>query len=290
MLQLRVQLNAQAVDTIENLLFNCGAVSVSLEDAGDDPILEPLLGMHPLWPQVYVRALFADQDHLALTIKALENESAVSCKVVSERIDDHGWQEKFQQNFDAVQYGRRLWVYPSWQQDPDPNGISLQLDPGLAFGTGQHPTTDLCIQWLCHVDLQGCTLIDFGCGSGILALAALRLGATQVYAVDIDPQAVLATTNNIVRNKVNVAQIMVGDTDILQDVHADIIVANILAAPLCELNATFVNHLKEGANLVLSGILVTQVDSIINHYAAQFECVDKMELEEWACLTLRLIT
>lgn len=287
MLQLRVQLNAQAVDAIENLLFNCGAISVSLEDGGSNPILEPRLGEHPLWPQVYVRALFTDQDCLALTIKALENETAVGSHIVSEQIDDHGWQEKFQQQFDAVQYDSRLWIYPSWQQNPDPNGITLQLDPGLAFGTGQHPTTNLCMQWLCTSDLRDRVLIDFGCGSGILALAAVKLGAAQVYAIDIDPQAVMATKNNMVRNKISATRIKVGDIEILQNVHADIIVANILFGPLCELQATFLNHLNTGGTVVLSGILATQTESVINQFADQFEYIHQAESQDWARLTLQ---
>ena len=287
MLQLRLQLKAEAVDAIEHFLFECGAISVSLEDGGTNPILEPKLGEYPLWPQVYLRALFIDQDRLALTIKALENEAAIGGQIVSEQIDDHGWQEKFQQQFDTVQYGSRLWVYPSWHQNPDPEGTTLQLDPGLAFGTGQHPTTDLCLQWLCHADLKESTVIDFGCGSGILALAAVKLGANQVYAIDIDPQALQATSHNAARNKITHNEIKVGDIDILQNVRADIIVANILAGPLCELRATFLNHLNSGATLVLSGILAAQTEVITKHYVNQFEHVHQSNLREWACLTLR---
>ena len=180
MLQLRVQIKTEAVATTENLLFNCGAVSVSYADGACNPILEPKPGDHPLWPNVYVYALFTDADVAALTLKALQNEPHVGTHVILEQIDEYGWQEKFQQQFSAIQYGPNLWVYPSWQENPDPDGICLRLDPGLAFGTGQHPTTNLCMQWLAHTSLNDKTLIDFGCGSGILAVfiaASLKIPA-----------------------------------------------------------------------------------------------------------------
>ena len=286
MLQLRVQIKTEAVETIENLLFNCGAVSVSYADGACNPILEPKPGDHPLWPNVYVYALFTDADVASLTLKALQNESHVGTHVILEQIDEYGWQEKFQQQFSAVQYGSNLWVYPSWQENPDPDGISLRLDPGLAFGTGQHPTTHLCMQWLARASLNDKMLIDFGCGSGILALTACKLGARHVYAVDIDPQAILATTDNSANNAINPGQISVGASEILNNVSADIIIANILAAPLLELRNTFLDHLCESGTLVLSGILSTQSQDIIDNYSPYFENSGQSTEEDWACITL----
>ena len=289
MLQLRLQISAASIDSIENLLFGCGAVSVALEDGACNPILEPKIGDHPLWPTVYVRALFADQDAILLANKALENDPTVCAQVQLDQIDEYGWQEKFQQQFGAKQYGPRLWVYPSWQDNPDPQAISIQLDPGLAFGTGQHPTTDLCLQWLANTTLTGNTLIDFGCGSGILTMAACKLGAAHVYAIDIDPQALLATKNNCALNDINSEQITTGEIGVLQDIRADITVANILAGPILALRDTFTNHLVESGHLLLSGILTTQTQTILDHYNEQFECLHQAKLEDWACITLKRI-
>lgn len=285
MLQLRVQIEAEAVDVIESLLFTCGAVSVSYTDGACHPILEPKLGEHPLWPKAYVHALFSDEIATSLATKALENESLVSTQIILEQIDEHGWQEKFQQQFSAMQYSSNLWVYPSWQDNPNPQGISLQLDPGLAFGTGQHPTTHLCMQWLAQASLLNKTVIDFGCGSGILALAACKLGAQHVYAVDIDPQAIIATKDNCERNAVDNDLISIGDTATLKDQTANIIIANILASPLLDLRDTFLRHLSSTGSLVLSGILTPQAPDIINYYSPQFECTTHTTLEDWACIT-----
>ena len=289
MLQLRLQVSADSIDTIEELLFNCGAVSVALEDAACDPILEPKIGDHPLWPTLNICALFADRDSVLLANKALENESALNTQIQLEQIDETGWQEKFQQQFNATQYGSRLWVYPSWQDNPDPHGVSIQLDPGLAFGTGQHPTTSLCLQQLASASLSGKTLIDFGCGSGILAMAACKLSAAHVYAVDIDPQALLATKNNCALNDIHTKQITIGEIEILQDIQTDFIVANILAGPLLELRTTLTQHLVSGGQLLLSGILVTQAQEILDHYRDQFEYLQQAQLQDWACITLKRI-
>ncbi len=229
------------------------------------------------------------QDTASLAMKALENEKSVSTQTILEQIDEHDWQEKFQQQFSAIHYGSDLWVYPSWQDNPAPEGIALQLDPGLAFGTGQHPTTHLCMQWLAHAPLRGHSIIDYGCGSGILALAAARLGANHVYAVDIDPQAVTATNSNIVRNHLDPNKFTVGEPDVIQGVRANIIIANILLAPLTELRDLFRKLVINSGTLVLSGILSTQAQKLIDHYAIQFEHIQTIELQDWACVTLRRI-
>ena len=285
MLQLRVQLKAEHVESVEELFFHCGALSVSLEDAADHPILEPKLGEHPIWPSVYLRALFHESDNIELCERALENKALSSSPIIFEQIDNDGWQEKFQQQFEPIHYAKRLWIYPSWQQNPDPSGLSLQLDPGLAFGTGKHPTTELCIQWLCNGDIKNKTVIDFGCGSGILALAAAKLGAARVYAVDIDPQAIIATNENIKRNQIPNGIIQTGQVDQLRSIQADILMANILAGPLCELQTTFAIHTHASSNLVLSGILQNQSQRIIDHYAPQFRCTQQQFLDQWARLS-----
>ena len=284
MLQLRVQIETNVADWVEDLLLSCGAVSVSYTDGASNPILEPQPGAHPLWPYLYVYALFTDENACALAATALRNNPQVGTQIVLEQIDEHGWQEKFQQEFNAVQYSPHFCVYPSWQENPNPDGTSLQLDPGLAFGTGQHATTFLCMQWLAQARLFEKLLIDFGCGSGILALAACKLGAQHVYAVDIDRQALLATEENRNKNSIPAAQISIGNAAILENICVDIIVANILAAPLLALHDTFLQHLNSSGTLVVSGILSTQVQDVIDAYSQHFEIINQTTREDWACL------
>jgi ribosomal protein L11 methyltransferase len=288
MLQLRVQINAQAAEHIEELLFTCGAVSVSFEDAADEPILEPSIGDHPLWSNLFLQGHFTCQQSIQLATKALKNDPLVSQQIILAQIEDQDWQANFQQQFSSMQFGP-LWIYPSWEGNPAPEGISLQLDPGLAFGTGHHATTSLCLSWLGNAQLKNLTVIDFGCGSGILALAASRLGAAHVHAVDIDPQAVRATHDNINRNQLDINNFTVGTSDCLTGITTDIIIANILAAPLLELREVFLQHLKTNGTLVVSGILHSQTDLICQHYSQYFSCDQVYKQEEWACISFARI-
>ncbi len=166
----------------------------------------------------------------------------------------------------------------------------MQLDPGLAFGTGHHATTSLCLSWLGHAELKNLSVIDFGCGSGILALAASRLGAAHVYAVDIDPQAITATYDNIGRNQLEVSDFTVGTSECLANVTTDIIIANILAVPLINLRETFLHHLKINGTLVVSGILHSQTDSICQHYSQHFTCIQIDQQEDWTCISFTRIS
>ena len=288
MLQLRVQINSQACEHLEVLLFSCGAVSISYEDAADEPILEPSIGDHPLWSHLYLQAHFTSMESFQLATMALDNEPMVSQQVLLEKISDQGWQESFQQKFSAMQFGP-LWIYPSWEENPAPDGLTLQLDPGLAFGTGHHPTTSLCLHWLGKSSLQESSIIDFGCGSGILAMAASRLGAKHVYAVDIDPQALIATRNNIVSNNMPLENFTIGEVADLGQAHTDIIIANILAAPLLGLREKFIQHLNPTGTLVISGILESQISQIKDQYSQDFRCVEISTQEEWACITFSRI-
>ena len=281
--QICVQTNACAVEHVEELLFSCGAVSISYQDAKDEPILEPGLGDHPLWSNLIIHALFQTADQMNLASKALEHEDNVSRKIVLEQIEDDGWQEKFQQQFVAMQFGS-LWIYPSWEENPDLSDISLKLDPGLAFGTGQHATTRLCLQWLSQADINGKSVIDFGCGSGILALAAATLGAQHVYAVDIDPQALTATRQNIQRNQLPADRLTVGHEEVLKGVKADILVANILADPLLRLRETLFSYLHPRSVLLLSGILNEQAKDIVAHYSALCNHLQTDTCDDWSLI------
>jgi len=288
MQQLRVQLDASALDEVEALLLSCGAVSLCLEEDGvSNPIFEPPIGDHPLWPKLYISALFEHTVAAELTIKALAHHTHVGTQVLLETIDETDWQAKFQQQFNAKRYGK-LWVYPSWQDNPEPEGISLRLDPGLAFGTGKHPTTDLCLQWLGEQNLAQVSVLDFGCGSGILALAAAKLGAQPVVAIDIDPQALKATEQNRAANDISPKQVRVADVSAIAGQRFSVIVANILAGPLLELRDHFVALLQAKGELILSGILSSQVDVIKTAYGEHFELVSVEIREDWARIAYKL--
>jgi ribosomal protein L11 methyltransferase len=181
-------------------------------------------------------------------------------------------------NFHPIQFGDRLWICPSWLEAPEPNAINIMLDPGLAFGTGTHPTTALCLNWLDGVDLTGKTVIDYGCGSGILAIAAALLGATRVIGVDIDPQALEATRENAKRNNVKVETYLSGDCPSIQ---ADVLLANILAGPLQSLAPQFASLTRPGADIVLSGILHTQAQTVADAYGTWFNMNPAMQKEDW---------
>ena len=288
MQQLRVQLDASALDEVEALLLSCGAVSLCLEEDGvSNPIFEPPIGDHPLWPKLYISALFEHTVAAELTIKALAHHTHVGTQVLLETIDETDWQAKFQQQFNAKRYGK-LWVYPSWQDNPEPEGISLRLDPGLAFGTGKHPTTDLCLHWLGEQNLAQVSVLDFGCGSGILALAAAKLGAQPVVAIDIDPQALKATEQNRAANDISPKQVRVADVSAIAGQRFSVIVANILAGPLLELRDHFVALLQAKGELILSGILSSQVDVIKTAYGEHFELVSVEIREDWARIAYKL--
>ncbi len=288
MQQLRVQLDASILDEVEALLLSCGALSLCLEEDGvSNPIFEPPIGDHPLWPKLYISALFEHLIAAELTIKALAHHTQVGTQVLLETIDETDWQAKFQQQFNAKRYGK-LWVYPSWQENPEPEGISLKLDPGLAFGTGKHPTTDLCLDWLGEQNLTQMSLLDFGCGSGILALAAAKLGAQPVVAIDIDPQALRATEQNRDANDISPDQLYVTTAKDIEDRRFSVVIANILAGPLLELRDQFVALLLPKGELILSGILSSQVDDIKAAYSGHFDLVSVEVREDWARIAYKL--
>lgn len=287
MFSLRIHTDDGRLASLEEILLACGACSISVEDAADDPIFEPPLGDHPIWPSIFLHAFFIQENALQLAMKALENALPAQTAIVTKQIEEQDWQAKFQQQFSAKKYGEGLWVYPSWLDNPCPEATTIKLDPGLAFGTGHHPTTDLCLSWLSRYSLAEKTLLDFGCGSGILALAAGKLGAKHVYAIDIDPQAHLATDSNIEINNLDKTLFSVGTISLMDNITTDVIIANILAKPLIELRDSLSLHLKQSGTLVLSGILSSQVDMIMHSYTSMFDNIDITIAEDWACLVFQ---
>lgn len=205
-----------------------------------------------------------------------------------EQIEDKDWEREWMDNFHPMRFGQRLWICPSWREVPDENAINVMLDPGLAFGTGTHPTTALCLEWLDSLDLQDKTVIDFGCGSGILAIAALKLGAKSAVGIDIDPQAILASRNNAEQNGVADRLQLFLSEDKPADLKADVVVANILAGPLKELYPVIRQLVKPNGVLGLSGILATQAESVCDTYVQSFVLEPVEEREEWCRITGKL--
>ncbi|UTA48627.1 50S ribosomal protein L11 methyltransferase [Simiduia sp. 21SJ11W-1] len=284
-LQLIIHTNRRQAEAIDDALLEVGAVSVTLQDDADQPILEPALGETPLWDATRITGLFeADIDTSTVSLELLALLAEPPTQMKWEQLEDKDWEREWMASFKPICCGERLWICPSWQAPPQADAVNLMLDPGLAFGTGTHPTTFLCLQWLDQQPLAGRHLVDFGCGSGILGIAALLLGAKQVIGVDIDPQALLATRENASRNGMPADAMPVYLPADAPAPVADIVLANILAGPLVELADTLSAQVSPGGKLCLSGILATQADTVMAAYPA-FDFDPVAQKEEWVRLT-----
>ncbi len=271
-LQVRLAITPEQAETYEDALLGVGAVSVTFMDAEDQPIFEPDLGTTPLWSNTHLLALFeADTDpaNLVAHLQLLTGGELPAHEI--EHIEDQDWERSWMDNFQPMRFGQRLWIVPSWHAAPEPEAVNLLLDPGLAFGTGTHPTTALCLEWLDGQDLNDCTVIDFGCGSGILAIAALLLGAPQAIGTDIDPQALEASRDNAGRNGIDPARFPVYLPADMPQQPAEVVVANILAGPLVSLAPQITALVKAGGRLALSGILAEQAEKVRAAYADAFD-------------------
>ena len=287
-LELSLTLRADQQQAVEAALDDVGALAVTLLDAdaetsNEQAILEPGVGETPLWSLIVLSALFdADVDRSGLLHVLGELLPDLEPAQISFReIADQDWTRVWMDQFKPMQFGKRLWIYP-WNIEPVPeaDAVVVRLDPGLAFGTGTHPTTALCLEWLDQADLAGKRVIDYGCGSGVLAIAAALLGASEVIAIDNDPQAIEATRDNAERNGVG-ASIALFLPDADPGTRADVLVANILAGPLHTLAPVFAARLEAGGALALSGILVSQRDELLAHYAQWFEDLSASVREDW---------
>jgi len=285
-IELKLALGKLDPEKVEEALMEAGALSVTLDDAGDEPLYEPDPLKPPLWRETRMTALFpADADMDAVRAFLLANLALERLPAHHvESLQDRDWVREWLKDFKPMRFGKRLWVCPTGFTPPDPQGVNLLLDPGLAFGTGTHATTALCLEWLDGADLAGSSVIDYGCGSGILAIAAARLGAKSVHAVDHDPQALTATRDNAQRNGVE-HHIRVSPPDALPDIHADVLLANILARPLMELAPRFARRLKTGGRLVLSGILEAQEQDLRKAYAPHFDSFETVKREDGLRIT-----
>ncbi|MFQ5487053.1 MAG: 50S ribosomal protein L11 methyltransferase [Gammaproteobacteria bacterium] len=285
-LQLAVIATPTDAEQIEAILLAADAMAVSLEDEQDEARFETQPGCATLWTSTRVVGLFppgSDLEAVLATLQqALGRENPPPYRI--SQLPEQDWERVWLERFQPMRFGRRLWICPGDHPPPDPAGVNIFLDPGLAFGTGTHPTTALCLEWLEGAALAGATVLDYGCGSGILAVAAARLGARQVWAVDIDPQALEATAANAAKNEV--AECI--HTALPQDLPAmtvDCVVANILARPLQALAPRLATHLGAGAPLVLSGILTEQADEVMTAYRPWFENFQVTHQEEWIRIT-----
>ena len=289
-IQIRINSTNQQAEGLSDFLSDIGAVSVTFMDSQDTPIFEPLPGETRLWGNTDVIALFDAETEMALVVQVLQNEGWLGAQTAYkiEQIEDKDWEREWMDNFHPMRFGQRLWICPSWREVPDPQAVNVMLDPGLAFGTGTHPTTALCLEWLDGLDLQGKTVIDFGCGSGILAIAALKLGAKNAIGIDIDPQAILASRNNAEQNGVADRLQLFLSQDKPADLKADVVAANILAGPLKELYPIISELVKPQGDLGLSGILESQAPSVCEAYAQRFELEPVAVREEWCRITGKL--
>lgn len=288
---LEIHINTSRSDAgrFEYALIKADALSVTLQDNADQPIFEPALGETPLWQETRVVGLFnAEVDTAAIEEKLkFTNQGAYSQHNPFKWhiVEDKDWEREWMQHYHPIQCGENFWVCPSWQAPPNPEAINLLLDPGLAFGTGTHPTTFLCLEWLAQQSLNDAQVIDYGCGSGILGIGALLLGAQSVLGVDIDPQALLATQDNAQRNQLAPNRFPVVFPDKCPAAPVDLVLANILAGPLVELAPILSSRVKRGGQLCLSGILNTQADTVMNAYAQTFQFDPIARKEEWVRLT-----
>ena len=282
-------LNCQAseLEKVEALMQELGALSISLCDAGDEPIYEPLPGDNPVWQESVVTATFDGAADPALIKQQLASRlpQHLACEVRQQTLQEQAWDQAYKQHFQPLQCAPDLWIVPSWSTPPDPKATIIRLDPGLAFGTGSHPTTALCLAWLSASNLKDRRVIDFGCGSGILAIAAIKLGAKQVTAVDIDAQAITACQSNMAVNSIGPDRITVARPENINSAGVDLLVANILAGPLVELAPRFASLVRPGGQILLSGILKTQLKALQLSYQPFFELDPASYRDEWFCVS-----
>lgn len=285
-LTLKILSNQHEADALSDTLESLGACAISLEDAADEPLYEPPIGNTPLWQQTWVVGLFmanANLDDILLTL-VRDYGSAITTRLRVEQLQDREWQLAWRDHFKPLCFGHHLWVASSEDTISDPDAITLILAPGLAFGTGMHPTTALCLEWLAAHPPVGLDVLDYGCGSGILAIAALKLGARCVVAVDHDPQALAATRQNALQNQLNQEQILTCFPQELPTKSYHLLLANILAQPLIDLAPTLLATLAADAQLVLSGVLSTEQIAVQKAYLPSIEWQPTASRNEWVRL------
>ncbi|MDN3555322.1 50S ribosomal protein L11 methyltransferase [Halomonas maura] len=296
-LQLKARIAPEQAELLEDLLLAEGATAITLQDAHDAPVFEPERGTTPLWDETVLTGLYDDLAGLSAMLERLaaawaEAMPGEPCpEIEHELLDDRDWERAWMEDFQPLRMGERLWIVPSWHAAPDPGAVNLHLDPGLAFGTGTHPTTALCLEWLDGLavagELASREVLDVGCGSGILAIAALKLGARRATGTDIDPQALSASRDNAQRNAIpDTAFGLCYAEQLDASASFPVVIANILAGPLVELAGEIAGRVAPGGRLALSGILQAQAEEVQAAYAAQGLAMDEPVVREgWVRLT-----
>lgn len=287
-LLLQLETCPEEAEALEVLLEEAGAVAITMEDSADQPLLEPGVGETPLWRRTRLTAMYPAGTDMETVLQALPAGLLSPSGYRVEILEERAWEREWMRHYRPMRFGERLWICPSWQAPPDPAAANLLLDPGLAFGTGTHPTTALCLGELAGMALDGVAAVDYGCGSGILAVAALKLGANRALGVDNDPQALAATRENAARNLIPETTLQVCLPEQIEwgtwTRQADVVIANILAGPLVSLSGSLLHFLRPGGTLLLAGMLESQAPSLCDHYAPHLALRISGEREGWVCL------
>jgi len=281
-MQLTLKTSKEKADLVSEILMGLDSVSVTFSDTHDDEIFEPPVGETPLWPDTTIRALFTlevDQAHLQAMLLQLCDITDTSFKLLKDRV----WEDECKKDFHAMRFGQRLWICPSWEDASklSDDAVVINMDPGLAFGTGTHQTTDLCLQYLDKNPPINQNVIDYGSGTGVLAIAAVKLGAKKAIAIDNDPQAVLATIDNVKANHAEDWVTVLHSDEEKQLDKVDLLIANILANPLVGLCQHFSDLVKSGGKITLSGILQEQLDMVLEAYSENFSDLKVTQKDEW---------
>ncbi len=285
-IQIKLRTTNSAADAIADILEQLGALSVSYTDAEDSPILEPKPGERKLWPNTEVTGLLAQGTDPKPIVDKLKAILGDNIPIVATHLEDQNWIRSWMDQFKPLKFGSHLWICPSWLSVEEKDSVVVMLDPGLAFGTGTHPTTALCLSYLDSLDLKGKQVLDYGCGSGILAVAALKLGAKNAIGVDIDEQALIASEENARRNGVyDRLKLVLGTDKKLELPKSPVTVANILAGPLAQLEPVIADLTQKDGLLALSGILTEQADEVMEAYSQDFIMNKIKDKDGWALLT-----
>lgn len=283
-LQLTLEATHSNSEQLSDLLSQAGAAAVTMQDALDDPIFEPPPGSTPLWKELLLTGLFEADVQIDSVLNFIEKNYGELPSYTLNPLEDKDWIRAWMDDFKPMQFGQRLWICPSWHTPPDSNAVNIMLDPGLAFGTGTHPTTSLCLQWLDQHFHDPVEVIDYGCGSGILGIAANLLGAAKVYAVDLDPQALMATQANAEKNNVSERLetfSVPGFKQQFPTLQCSLLIANILAAPLVDLAPILASHVSPKGKIVLSGILAEQAEKVSAAYQKWFKIDEITQEGDW---------
>jgi ribosomal protein L11 methyltransferase len=285
-LQISFQIEKSQADLISEVLSGLGSLSITYSNTLDDAIYEPPVGQTPLWDNVTVNALFSadvNQEDIKASIFEICNVVALTSFILQDRV----WEDECKKDFHSMKFGENLWVCPSWESQAEipSDAIIIDMDPGLAFGTGSHQTTSLCLEYLDNNPPKNIEVIDFGCGTGILAIAAAKLGASRVLAIDNDPQAIISSKDNVINNQCESIIKTIHSEDEIDFESCDLLIANILINPLIELAPRFAALVNPDGELLLSGILKKQVDRAVGCYSEYFTNLEVSNIDEWYRVT-----